>query len=69
MQEPKKFLDIILNDPYATRQSHEAALKLFNMLRRQVTRRKRANERRDVLAERVAELEAALAALEKEEEL
>lgn len=67
MEEPRKCLRIILNDPYATEASKKAACKLYNGLRRQVTRRKRANERRDVLAERVAELEAAIATLTTQE--
>ena len=68
MKEPREILRTILDDPYATDASKKAACRLYNGLRRQVTRRKRANERRDVLAERVAELEAAMAALEKHNE-
>ena len=66
MKEPREMLMSILNDPYATDASKQAACKLYNGLRRHVTRRKRANERRDVLAARVAELEAALAVMESE---
>lgn len=62
MKEPREWLDDILDDQYAMPRTHERACKLYNLLRRQVARRKRANDRRDVLQARVAELEAALAA-------
>ena len=57
MKEPKAKLDIILNDPYATRASKDAACKLYNMCRRQVTRRKRAVERLAQLEQRIKQLE------------
>ena len=59
MKEPRALLDVILNDPYATQTSKDAACKLYNMCRRQVGRRKRA-------LDRLAQLEAALAAKESE---
>ena len=57
MKEPRALLDVILHDPYATDASKQAACKLYNGLRRQVGRRKRA-------VERLGKLEAALAARE-----
>lgn len=45
MKEPRELLRQILDDPYATDASKRAACKLYNCLRRQVGRRKRARAR------------------------
>ena len=58
MKEPREWLQRIINDQYAMPSTHEYACKLYNLLRRQVGRRKRCMERRDLLLARIAELEA-----------
>ena len=63
MKEPREWLQRIINDQYAMPSTHEYACKLYNLLRRQVGRRKRCMERRDLLLARIEELEAAMAAI------
>lgn len=63
MKEPREMLQNILQDQYAMPSTHEHALKLYNMLRRQNTRRKRCRDRMEILDQRIRDLEAALTSL------
>ena len=60
MREPRELLFTILNDPYATEASKQAARKLYNGMRRQVTRRKQCLERIAVLLDKVENCKSAM---------
>ena len=60
MKEPRQWLMMILSDPYATDASKQAACKLYNGMRRQVTRRKQCLERIAVLLDKVENCKSAM---------